>query len=293
MPPATDLASLAGGGTVFASGAREKLARLRAELEPLARRYDVVVANPPYMGSGNMNKRLGDWVKESYKNAKSDLCTCFIERGRTLAISCGYVSMITASSWMFISSFEAFRKKLLETSSICSMIQQSTHGYAGVTVPTTMFVLAEDQLGVTGSYIRLEDFDRPQWQEPKALEALANPECGWFYRTESTTFADIPGSTIVYWAGDAVRRAFKSGTPIADIGQPRQGLATGKNDLFVRLWWEVSHAREWFDCPSIEASLESSIRWFPYNKGGEFRKWYGNNEWVINWENDGDAVRKF
>ena len=288
-----DLASLAGGGTVFASGAREKLARLRAELEPLARRYDVVVANPPYMGSGNMNKRLGDWVKESYKNAKSDLCTCFIERGRTLAISCGYVSMITASSWMFISSFEAFRKKLLETSSICSMIQQSTHGYAGVTVPTTMFVLAEDQLGVTGSYIRLEDFDRPQWQEPKALEALANPECGWFYRTESTTFADIPGSTIVYWAGDAVRRAFKSGTPIADIGQPRQGLATGKNDLFVRLWWEVSHDREWFDCPSIEASLESSIRWFPYNKGGEFRKWYGNNEWVINWENDGDAVRKF
>ena len=172
--------SLAGDGTVFASGAREKLERLRAELDPLARPYDVVVANPPYMGSGNMNKWLSAWVEQRYKDANSDLCTCFIERGRTLALGRGCVSMINASSWMFILSFEAFRKKLLATSSICSMIQQSTHGYAGVTGPKTMFVLAKDQPGVIGSYISLDDFDRPQWQEPKALEALADSECGCF-----------------------------------------------------------------------------------------------------------------
>jgi len=282
-----DLASLAGGGTVFASGAHEKLARLHAELEPLARRYDVVVANPPYMGSGNMNKWLGGWVKESYKNAKSDLCTCFIERGRTLAIACGYVSMITASSWMFISSFEAFRKKLLATSSICSMIQQSTHGYAGVTVPTTMFVLAEDQLGVIGSYIRLEDFDRPQWQEPKALEALASSECEWFYRANANGFDSIPGSPIAYWASNAMRSAFESYAPLGSRLVTREGMATANNDRFVRCWFECSFGRIELNHRPNDTTLK---KWYPYQKGGEYRKWYGNRELVVDWENDGEGI---
>ena len=296
MPPATDLASLAGGGTVFASGAREKLTRLRAELEPLARRYDVVVANPPYMGSGSLAKWSSEWVKKQYPDEKSDLCTSFIERGFTLSRADGFDAMVTMQSWMFLGSYEKMRGKILRKHEISSMAHLGTRAFGaigGEVVSTTATVFGNTASATLGTYFRLVDMGSETEKLEGLLEALANPECGWFYRTESTTFADIPGSTIVYWAGDAVRRAFKSGTPIADIGQPRQGLATGKNDLFVRLWWEVSHDREWFDCPSIEASLESSIRWFPYNKGGEFRKWYGNNEWVINWENDGDAVRKF
>ena len=276
-----DLASLAGDGTVFASGAREKLEQLRAELEPLARRYDVVVANPPYMGSGNMNKWLSAWVKQRYKDAKSDLCTCFIERGRTLAVGRGYVSMITASSWMFISSFEAFRKKLLATSSICSMIQQSTHGYAGVTVPTTMFVLAKDQLGVTGSYIRLEDFDRPQWQEPKALEALADPDCGWAYRVSADTYTVVPGSPIAYWISKSLSSAFSRSH---DIGTGFEavvkGIFTGNNNRFLRYWHEVN--------------LSAIGRgWMEYAKGGAYRKWFGNVEHVVDWEDDAHDLRSY
>ena len=165
------LASLANGATLFAGNAEQKLARLRAELALLAARYDVVVANPPYMGESNMNRWVAGWVKKAYPSAKRDICTCFIKRGGAYVKERGYVSMITASSWMFISSFEQFRKELLASGSICSMIQQSAHGYAGVTVPTTMFVFADSQPGIVGSYIRLEDFDRPQWQEEKTSKS--------------------------------------------------------------------------------------------------------------------------
>ena len=290
---ARDLASLAGEDTIFGGFAAEKLKRLQAELEPLSRRYDVVVANPPYMGSSNMNSWVSKWAKSNYPTAKSDLCTCFFERGQVLAEALGYISMITASSWMFISSFEKFRKSLLSRGSICSMIQQSTHGYAGVTVPTTMFVYACNRSGIIGSYIRLEDFDRPQWQEPRALEALANPDCGWFYRTSAQAFAGIPGMPIVYWVTHGVLNAFKNGVPVSSIGQPRVGLQTGENSRFVRQWWEVPLGRECFDCPSIEGSVKSGAKWFPYNKGGEYRKWYGNNDCVVNWENDGEDVKAF
>ena len=284
-----DLASLAGDGTVFASGAREKLEQLRAELEPLARRYDVVVANPPYMGSGNMNKWLSAWVKQRYKDAKSDLCTCFIERGRTLAVGRGYVSMITASSWMFISSFEAFRKKLLATSSICSMIQQSTHGYAGVTVPTTMFVLAKDQLGVTGSYIRLEDFDRPQWQEPKALEALADPDCGWYFKADADSFSAIPGNQIVYWASEKIKQLCLENAPLERDVLFKEGITTGNNDVFLRFWHEPSYSHL-----AIGLGAKRDGRyWVPCNKGGGFRRWYGNNDYVIDWTGEGSSLSSY
>ena len=127
----------------------------------------------------------------------------------------------------------------------------------------------------------------------RVLEALADPDCGWFYRTAARDFAGIPGTPVVYWATKGVLDAFKNGVPISSIGQPRQGLATGENARFVRQWWEVSHAKEHFDCPSIEESIKSGAKWFPYNKGGEFRKWYGNNDCVINWKNGGEDVRAF
>lgn len=187
---AGDLASLAEAGSLFAATTVDKLQQLQAELQPLAERYDIVIANPPYMGGSNMNKWISAWVKNNYANAKRDLCTCFINRGFNLSNDHGYISMITASSWMFISSFEEFRKSLLRRSSITSMIQQSTHGYAGVTVPTTMFVLTEGAQGVTGTYIRLEDFDRPQWQEPRASKALTRKsgDCSFISSIESAIF---------------------------------------------------------------------------------------------------------
>lgn len=278
MQPARDLASLAEEGSLFAATTVDKLQQLQAELQPLAERYDVVIANPPYMGGSNMNKWISAWVKNNYANAKRDLCTCFINRGFNLSNDHGYISMITASSWMFISSFEEFRKSLLRRSSITSMIQQSTHGYAGVTVPTTMFVLAEGAQDVIGTYIRLEDFDRPQWQEPRALEALANPDCGWFYRVNAETFEAAPSSPIAYWMNKRIWEAYEKGVTFADVGHPKVGMQTSNNDKYLRLWWEINRSECFSD--------EMPPNWIKYLKGGDYRKWYGNLDYLLHYKKD-------
>ena len=240
------------------------------------------------MGSSNMNGWVSKWVKKNYPIAKSDLCTCFFNRAQQLAKDDGYISMITASSWMFISSFEKFRKQLLSEGSICSMIQQSTHGYAGVTVPTTMFTYACHRMGVIGSYIRLEDFDRPQWQEPRALEALADPDCRWFYRANTSVFAGVPGSPIVYWASHATVKAF-SHPSLGTVTETHLGMATCDNERFLRLWFEVSSALR--ANPSC-FPYDQPYTWFPYNKGGLYRKWYGNDEYLVNWRSDGEELKR-
>lgn len=285
---------LTGADGLFGSNSKDKLQSALATCETLARRHDCVVANPPYMGSSSFGPFMSKWVKKNYPDVKSDLCTCFIERGFSLVKDRGYEAMITASSWMFISSFEAMRKRIVSDKKICSLIQQSTHGYAGVTVPTCMFVIESgDTRSKVGSYIRLFDFDRPKLQQPKALEAIRNPGCGWFYRRDAETFKQIPGTPIAYWASDALLDAFANAKQLSEFGKPRQGLATGENARFVREWWEVDDQKSSYSCCSLEESVSSACKWFPYNKGGDFRKWYGNNECVINWENDGNSVRGY
>ena len=268
-------------GDLFMAKVQDGVKDAHDACEALSRRFDVVVANPPYMGSSSFNPFVAKWIKKHYPDSCRDLCTAFIERGMSMAKGAKLVSMITASSWMFISSFETFRKNLLSRARITSMIQQSTHGFPYVTVPTTMFVLQLDSQNTTGCYIRLEDFDRPQWQRPKALEAVRNPDCGWFHRADASTFHDIPGSPIAYWASEAMREAFKNGTPLVDIAKPRQGLATGNNDLFTRLWWETPRASFLPNAKNEAEAFSSKAIWFPYNKGGAYRKWYGNNDTVI------------
>ena len=231
-----------------------------------------------------MNGWISKWVKSNYLTAKSDLCTCFFERGQVLADPIGYISMITASSWMFISSFEKFRKGLLTHGSICSMIQQSTHGYAGVTVPTTMFVYACNRLGVIGSYIRLEDFDRPQWQEPRALEALANPDCGWFYRCSADLFKIIPGSPLGYWVDKRIWKAYEDSPTFFQVGHPKVGMQTSNNDKYLKIWWEVRYTE-------FITSNEKPI-WIKYLKGGDFRKWYGNLEYLLHYKQDPSHILK-
>ena len=290
---AGDLAALADAATLFGDRAAKKLGRLQADFEPLAQGYDAVVTNPPYMGSSNMNGWVSKWTKGAYPRAKSDLCTCFFERGQSLADKCGYIGMITASSWMFISSFEKFRKALLATGSICSMIQQSTHGYAGVTVPTTIFVYACNRPGITGSYIRLTDFDRPQWQESRALEALANPECGWFFKTNVGKYRTIPGSPIAYWISKGMENAFLTFPSMNVLSCPLQGLSTADNSRFVRYWWEVETSCTFLNCKSHQEAADCGGKWFAFLKGGDYRRWYGDQLNVLNWQNDGEELKGF
>lgn len=261
-----------------------------AKCESLDRRFDVVVANPPYMGSSSFNPFMSGWIKKNYPDSKSDLCTCFIERGCGLVVDHGYTAMITASSWMFISSFEKMREKLIDGARIVSMIQQSTHGFPFVTVPTTMFVLQPGSALKTGCYVRLQDFDRPQWQQPRALEAIKNPACGWFYRRNAETFHQIPGSPIAYWVSEGLMEAFRTGTNLKESVKMPYGFKTGDNDSFLRLWWETARADDCFECSSFEESKTNDRKWFAYNKGGQFRRWYGNNEYVLLFEKGGERV---
>ena len=298
MPTEADLGSVrAVAETVmdeagmFGLAAAEKAQRALEELEPLARHYDVVVANPPYLGSGNMDVWLSKWTKENYPDEKNDLCTCFIARGLKLMEGNGYSAMLTASSWMFISSFEKMRGRLIDSVAITSMIQQSTHGFPGVTVPTTMFSLHKGDINSRGSYIRLEDFDRPQWQQPRAYEAIHNHDCGWFYCADQQDFKKIPGSPIAYWASEALFESFSKMGTLSELARPRQGIATGDNNRFLRIWWETEISAVCFDAESTSIALNSRCKWFPCNKGGGFRKWYGNNSLVLDWEDDGREIK--
>lgn len=288
-PDGADLAAiheaieLTGSDGLFGSSSREKLQRALATCETLARRHDCVVANPPYMGSSSFGPFMSKWVKKNYPDVKSDLCTCFIERGFSLAKDRGYEAMITASSWMFISSFEAMRKRIVSDKKICSLIQQSTHGYAGVTVPTCMFVIESgDTCNKVGSYIRLYDFDRPKLQQPKALEAIKNPGCGWFYRRDAETFKQIPGTPIAYWASDGLLDSFSSMPLLRDVAFPVEGIKTGNNDVCLRMWFEVGRAVE-----HLSHRDSDDCKWRKMCKGGDYRKWYGNNSYVCLWGANG------
>lgn len=279
------------GGDLFTTDTLNKLAAMRDDLKALGKRYSCVIANPPYMGSKKFDAWTSAWVKDNYPDEKNDLCTCFMHRSLDYSKHNGYAAMITASSWMFISSFEKMRRNIIDNATITSMVQLSTHGFPNVTVPTCMWVISPDRQDNKGSYIRLEDFDRPQWQQPKTLEAIHNPDCGWFYSTDQQDFKSIPGWPIAYWASDRVLNVFKSFEPLKDFASPRQGLATGDNSRFLRIWWEAYIGKIGFGYSSREEANGSRLRWFPCNKGGGFRKWYGNNWYIVNWENDGKEMR--
>ena len=293
MDRTRDLASLAGEETIFGGFAAEKLKRLQAELEPLSRRYDVVVANPPYMGSSSLGKWMGAWVKKRYTEAYRDLCTSFIDRGFGMSANNGYSAMVTMQSWMFLGSFEKLRGKIMRNHSISSMAHLGTRAFGaigGEVVSTTATVFANAKNEVKGAYFRLVDMVSEEEKQAGLLEALANPECGWFYRADASGFEAIPGSPIAYWVSKAEAEAFKCDA-LGEMLITREGMATADNDRFLRCWAEVGINTIGFGCESPLDAAQSKMKWFPYQKGGEFRKWFGNNDFVVNWENDGFEIR--
>lgn len=282
------------GGDLLAHRPHAAVAQMLANCKPLIETYDAVIANPPYMGGKNMGKWLSDWAKKSYPDVKSDLFSCFIERNLRLSEDGGQLGFMTPYVWMFIGSYEKLRTKLIEETTITSLVQLEYSGFAGATVPICTFTLQKGRVpGYLGGYVRLSDFVGASNQAPKTLEAIANPTCGWFYRRSTDAFKSIPGTPIAYWASDAMINAFAEGRSLSSACTPRQGLATGENARFLRQWWEVSQDRSCYTCGSIEESIECGCKWFPCNKGGGFRKWYGNNEIVVNRENDGLEMRSF
>lgn len=281
---------------LFAAATKTKLENAAAICEKLSRRFTCTVANPPYMGSSSFNPFMSKWVKKNYSDVKSDLCTCFIERGFSLAKDRGYAAMVTMQSWMFLGSFEKIRAKVIDNKTIVSMAHLGPRAFdaiGGEVVNVTADVIYNGRAAYEGAYVRLVDINGSEAKRLKLVEAIQNPACGWFYRRDADTFKQIPGTPIAYWASDALLDAFGNAKQLSEYGKPRQGLATGENARFVREWWEVDDCKSVYSCGSIQESIESACKWFPYNKGGDFRKWYGNNCAVVNWENDGQEIRNY
>lgn len=275
---------------------RARLKSALASCDALARRFDVVVANPPYLGSSKFNPWTSKWIKKNYANEKSDLCTCFIKRGFSLAKARGYSSMVTMQSWMFLSSFEKMREEIIDRRTILSVCHLGTRAFdaiAGEVVATTATTFLGGKNDVQGDYVRLVDLIGSDAKKDAYLEAIANHECGWFYRADADSFKDIPGCPIAYWASEAVHRAFTDNSGLGALARPTAGIRTGDNDRFLRFFWEVSVDNTSFNCCSHEQSLTIDQKWYPCHKGGGFRKWFGNLDYVINWRNDGEALRSF
>ena len=283
---------LAANGNLFAAALESKLEAALSFCRELSSHYDVIAANPPYMGGKNMNKWLSAWVKKTYPEVKGDLFSCFIERCMQMGVEGAQIGMMTPYVWMFIGTYEKLRTKLVDECTITSLVQLEYSGFGGATVPICTFTFENRHIaGYKGGYVRLSDFVGADNQAPKTLEAIANPDCGWFYRRCADDFKDIPGTPIAYWASEAVRHAFRCGERISSLASTKCGLSAGTNDLFLRKWWEVDRSKESFCSDSKKSARESGCRWFACNKGGPYRKWAGNNEDVIDWEDDGFRIR--
>lgn len=280
-------------GQLFLAETHQRVLRLIDQADYLSQKYHVVIANPPYMGGKGMNPRLGEWLKNTYPDVKSDLFSAFIVRNTLLTLDKGQLGFMTPFVWMFISSYEKLRNYIIDQKTLTSLIQLEYSGFDGATVPICTFTLENHhRLAFKGSYIRLSDFKGAANQSPKTLEAIRKPDCGWLYRASATDFSKIPGKPIAYWLSDTVRKLFEEGS-IGDIADARAGLQTSDNERFLRYWYEVSIDKAGFGYSTRKDAKFSNKKWFPCNKGGPFRKWYGNWFYFVNWENDGKELFEF
>lgn len=256
----------------------------------LHQKYDVVVTNPPYMGSSGMNTKLADYVKTNYPDSKSDLFAVFIERCVQMTKPNGYTAMITQHAFMFLSSYEKLRGKLLHTDFI-NMAHLGARAFeeiGGEVVQTTSFVMRKSHTKeYKGTYARLVDYNS---QQEKENAFLAKND---LYTAQQENFSKIPGSPIAYWVSEKMLSAFENGTPLSKIAEVKRGMTTSDNNKFLRFWAEIENTKMCKNAASSEIAIASGATWFPYSKGGGYRKWYGYQEFVIDWKDDGKRVIDF
>lgn len=282
------------GGDLLRSEVQERVIAVLRMAEALSPKYHVVVANPPYMGGKGMNGTLGDFAKATFPDSKTDLFAMFMERTLGMSVNLGMMAMINMQSWMFLSSFERLRGKLLSSGTLLSMAHLGERGFdtiGGAVVSTTAFVFEKAYSpNLKGEFVRLVDGNSEEEKASAIKQAVQDRSCGWFYSASSEDFGKIPGRPIAYWMSEQVKEAFFIGEPLKKMGDTRQGMATSDNNRFLRSWWEVTEPKLYLKATSRDDADESGGKWFPYNKGGGYRKWFGNVEHVVNWQNDGSEV---
>ena len=261
-------------------------------------RYTTLIANPPYLGMRKAKDPLKRFANKHYKRSSTDLCTMFIERAASFVQRRGAIGMITMHAWMFLDSYRELRPWMLSAMSIDSMAHLGTRAFdsiGGEVVQTTAFATTNVACDANrvGVYLRLVDGHNEAEKKRLLREAATNGAHRLRFETSVATFALIPGRPIVYWASREMLDAFEEGTPLGEIAEPKVGLQTGDNERFLRQWFEVSADRSYMRARDREDARDSEARWFPFNKGGEFRKWWGNQDYVINWQDDGRELWDF
>ena len=277
--------------TVGLEDTQTQLHRLLNQAQVMEQKYEVVVTNPPYMGSGNMGDVLADYVKTNYPDTKVDLSTVFMEKNLAMCKRHGLISMINIPVWMNLAGCQKFRIRLINSSTLVNMLHFG-RGVFGSDFGSTAFVFYKQFItGFKGKYRRL-------YLKQGAVDAVEQKEKWFFegigeYVVNQLNYLRVPGYAFTYQISDKIYKHFSDDKTIGAYAVAKQGLITGNNDRFMRLWFEVPFNNMQVDCSSREITIENDIRWYPYNKGGEYRKWYGNNWYVVDWSNDGFDIQHY
>lgn len=277
--------------SLFDESYEERLNRWRFR-GVLAGKYHVVCTNPPYMGASNMNSKLGEFIKKNYADYKADYFSAFFVRCSQMTLKIGKLGFFSPYVWMFIQSYEKLRYLLCQQKTIETLIQFEYSAFEEATVPVCTFVFSNYHVNKRGCYFRLTDFrGGMEVQRQKTLEAIANHDCGYYYEQSADNFSKIPGSPVAYWVSDKFIKAY-SYKMISEYGFARSGLQTGNNELYLKYWYEVQINKIAFGMKTKREYLQLGRKWTPQIKGGEYRKWYGNFDYIVNWLNDGAEIRK-
>lgn len=260
-------------------------------IKVMTTKYEAVVTNPPYMNK--FDKTLKKYLRDNYKNYSKDLFSVFIYHNVHQLVKGGYAGYMTPLVWMFIKTYEPLRHDIINNFKIDSLIQMEYSAFEEATVPIDTFVLknSDDKIG---TYLRLSNFKGGMIvQEQKVLEAISDPTVKYLYHTDQSNFDKIPGSPIAYWASENLINDLEKGTPLGELTQVKVGLQTGNNNKFLRKWYEIYNINIGFNIEGTDEAKASNKKWFPYNKGGSYRKWYGNYSFVVNWKNNGEAIKHY
>ena len=272
------------GGDILLEGVRDRVVAVLRMAEALAPRYQVVVANPPYKGRSDLNKALAGWLDENFPDSKTDLFSAFIDRGLNLVSDKSYSAMVTMESWMFLDSYKKIRERLVTCNTILTMTHMPYLGKGGtpmgISFGTSAFILRKSRnLEYKSEYIYVRHYETDENFVPINFPVQNERRT----RVSASQLISIPDVPVAYWASDRLRGIFNSHSLLRDEAPVKKGIDTGKNDVFLRFWFEVAEGRR--------SKREGKRKWFDYIKGGEFRKWYGNIELTVNWLNDGEEVR--
>lgn len=266
---------------------QQRLQELVAVGEVLAQKYEVVVTNPPYMGASNMNPKLNEFIKQKYADYKSDFFSAFIIRASEMTKQEGYCGFFTPYVWMFIQSYEKLRKYLYSKATIETLIQFEYSAFEEATVPVCTFTFKNSYINKKGCYLRLVDFrGGMEIQRQKTLEAISNHNCGFYYEQYSDNFATIPGAPVAYWVSEKVFTVFGINKAVNDYGAAKEGITTGDNEKTLRFWFEVNRNSE-----KLGSNTDVPKKWNAMYKGGDFRRWYGNMEYVVLWGANGELLK--